>query len=62
MSLRNWNCLWGEFPLADNLPKETESSSVELLIKNDYNPWTTAKNEVQTGLYMFGAKLRWILS
>ena len=25
-SLRNWNCLWGEFPLADDLPKETESS------------------------------------
>ena len=63
-SLKNWDCLWGEFPLADDLPKETETSSVELLIGNDYylDIILPQKIEVQKGLYMLGSKLGWILS
>ena len=63
-SLKNWDCLWGEFPLADDLPKETETSSVELLIGNAYylDIILPQKIEVQKGLYMLGSKLGWILS
>ena len=63
-SLKNWDCLWGEFPLADDLPKETETSSVELLIGNDFylDIILPQKIEVQKGLYMLGSKLGWILS
>ena len=36
-SLDNWDCLlWNEFSLADDIPAERETSSVELLIGNDY--------------------------
>lgn len=63
-SLKNWDYLWGQFPLADDLPKETETSSVELLIGNDYylDIILPQKIEVQRGLYMLGSKLGWILS
>ena len=63
-SFRNLDYLWGEFPLADDLPKETESSSVEPLIGNDYylGIILPQKIEVQAGLYMLGSKLGWILS
>ena len=63
-SFQNWEYFWGEFPLADDLPKETETSSVELLIGNGYylDIILPQKNEVQTGLYMLGSKLGWILS
>ena len=33
-SLDNWDCLWNEFSLADDIPTERETSSVELLIGN----------------------------
>ena len=57
-SFRNWDYLWGEFPLADDLPKEIEPSSVELLIGNDYylDIILPQKIEVQAGLYMLGSK------
>ena len=63
-SYRHWNYLWGEFPLADDLPKETESSSVELRIGNDYylDIILPQKIEKQADLYMLGSKLGWILS
>ena len=33
----NWDCLlWNEFSLADDIPAERETSSVEMLIGNDY--------------------------
>ena len=35
-SLKNRNCLWGKFPLADDLPKDTKPTYVELLIGNEY--------------------------
>ena len=63
-TLDNWNYLWNEFSLADDLPTERETSSVELLIGNDYylDIILPQKMEVQPGLYMLGSKLGWILS
>ena len=63
-TLDNWNYLWNEFSLADDLPTERETSSVELLIGNDYylDIILQQKMEVQSGLYMLGSKLGWILS
>ena len=63
-SFQNWEYLWGEFPLADDLPKETETSSIELLLEMT-TIWTSfyhKKIEVQTGIYLLGSKLGWILS
>ena len=34
-SLENWDYLWKESGLADTLPNERESSTIELLIGND---------------------------
>ena len=63
-TLDNWNYLRNEFSLADDLPTERETSSVELLIGNDYylDIILPQKMEVQSGLYMLGSKLGWILS
>ena len=63
-TLDNWNYLWNEFSLAGDLPTERETSSVELLIGNDYylDIILPQKMEVQPGLYMLGSKLGWILS
>ena len=63
-SLDNWDCLWNEFSLADDIPTERETSSVELLIGNDYHLdiILPQKVEVQSGLYMLGSNLGWILS
>ena len=63
-SLDNWDYLWAEFSLADDLPKERETSSVELLIGNDYylDIILPQKVTVQPGLYLLGSKLGWILS
>ena len=62
--LDHWDCLWNEFSLADDIPTERETSSVELLIRNDYylEIILPQKVEVQSGLYMLGSKLGWILS
>ena len=63
-SLDNWNYLWTEFSLADDLPKEQETASVELLIGNDYylDIILPQKITVQPGLHLLGSKLGWILS
>lgn len=63
-SFRNWKYLWGEFPLADDLPSETETSAVDLHIGNDFylDFILPQKIEVQPGLYLLGSKLGWILS
>ena len=63
-SLDNWDCRWNEFSLADDIPTERETSSVEILIGNDYylDIILPQKVEVQSGLYMLGSKLGWILS
>ena len=48
----------------DDIPTERETSSVELRIGNDYylDIILPQKVEVQSGLYMHGSKLGWILS
>lgn len=63
-SVENWEYLWTEFSLADDFPHVRETSSVELLIGNDYylDIILPQKIEVQQGLYMLGSKLGWILS
>ena len=63
-SIKNWEYLWTEFSLADDFPNVQETSSVELLIGNDYylDIILPQKIEIQTGLYMLGSKLGWILA
>ena len=63
-SVKNWEYLWTEFSLADDFPNVRETSSVELLIGNDYylDIILPQKIEIQPGLYMLGSKLGWILS
>ena len=63
-SLENWDFLWKESALADTLPNEEESSTIELLIGNDYylDLILPRKIEIQRGLYMLGSKLGWILA
>ena len=58
-SLKNWEYLWTEVSLVDNLPSERETSSVELLIGNDYylDIILSQRIEIQSGLYMLGSKL-----
>lgn len=50
--------------LADNIPSESESSTIELLIGNDYylDLILSQKVEIQPGLYMLASKLGWILT
>ena len=63
-SVENWKYLWTSFSLADDLPYERETSSVEILIGNDYylDIRLPQKFKVQRGLYMRGSKLGWTLA
>ena len=63
-SLDKWDCLWYEFSLADDIPSERETSSVEPLIGNDYylDIILPQKVEVQSEPYMLGSKLGWLIS
>ncbi|MEW8545651.1 MAG: hypothetical protein AB2693_19185, partial [Candidatus Thiodiazotropha sp.] len=63
-SLDNWEYLWTKFALADDLPSETETASVDLLIGNDYylDLILPQKIEIHSGLYLLGSILGWILS
>lgn len=63
-TLRNIKYLLEESTFADNLPKEIESSQIELLIGNDYYLDITLphKIEITPGFYMLGSKLGWILT
>lgn len=62
--LKYWEYLWKENALADTLPSERESSTIDLLIGNDYylDLILPQKVEIQPGLYMLGSKLGWILA
>ena len=62
--LQNWEYLWKDNALADTLPTEIESSTIDLLIGNDYylDLILPQKVEIQQGLYMLGSKLGWILA
>ncbi|XP_060552386.1 uncharacterized protein LOC132713726 [Ruditapes philippinarum] len=50
--------------LADNIPKENEFSSVELLIGNDFylDIVLPQRIEIQSGLYLLASKLGWLLT
>ena len=63
-SIKNWEYLWTEFSLADDIPNVRETSSVDLLIGNDYylDLILPQEIEIQKGLYMLGSKLGWILA
>lgn len=63
-SLDNWEYLWNEFSLADNSPSEKETSSMELLVGNNYylDLILPQKEEVQPDLCMLGPKLGWIFA
>ncbi|CAG2219807.1 unnamed protein product [Mytilus edulis] len=53
-----------EVELADELPFQNESSSIELLIGNDYylDLILSNKVEIQPGLYLLASKLGWIVT
>ena len=63
-SSENLEHLVSSLDLADTIPRESESSSVELLIENDYylDIILSQKIEVQPGLYFLASKLGWILT
>ena len=63
-SVKNWEYLSTEFSLADDFPNVRETYSVDLLIGNDFylDIILLQKIEIQTGLYMLGSKLGWILA
>ena len=62
--LQNWEHLWNEENLADSFPTEKETTTIEVLIGNDYylDFILPQRIEVQPGLYMLASKLRWILN
>ena len=63
-SSENLEHLVSSLDLADTIPRESESSSVELFIGNDYylDIILSQKIEVQPGLYFLASKLGWILT
>ncbi|MEW8544133.1 MAG: DUF1759 domain-containing protein, partial [Candidatus Thiodiazotropha sp.] len=63
-SLSNWEHLWNEDNLADSFPTEKETTTIELLIGNDYylDLILPQRVEVQPGLYMLASRLGWILT
>ena len=56
--------MWNEENLADSFPTEKETTTIELLIGNDYylDFILPQRVEVQPGLYMLASKLGWILT
>ena len=62
--LKNWEFLWTEGALADTIPNEQESTTIDLLVGNDYylDFILPQKVEIQPGLYMLGSKVGWILA
>ncbi|CAG2200106.1 unnamed protein product [Mytilus edulis] len=60
----NVKYLCNNLQLADTLPSSLESSTIEILIGNDYylDIILPQKIEIQQGLYLLGFKLGWILT
>ncbi|XP_070550260.1 uncharacterized protein [Ptychodera flava] len=61
---QHWETLWKDIPLADSLPNDVETSTIELLIGNDYylDMILPQKIQVHPGLYLLGSRLGWILT
>ncbi|CAG2196347.1 unnamed protein product [Mytilus edulis] len=64
MYARKCKYLCNNLQLADTLPSSLESSTIEILIGNDYylDIILPQKIEIQQGLYLLGSKLGWILT
>ena len=63
-SSENFEHLVSSLELADDVPKMFESSSIDVLIGNDYylDIIMSQRIEVQPGLYLLSSKLGWILT
>lgn len=63
-SSQNLKYLIKSLDMADTIPSETESSTVELLVGSNYylDIILPQKIEVQPGLYLLVSKLGWILT
>ena len=63
-SVQDREHLANRYALADTLPCERESSSIEILIGSDYylDLILPQKIEIQPGLYLLASKLGWLLS
>lgn len=60
-SMKNFSHLLNTLELADSLPKECESISLDILIGNDYYlDLILSKKKVQPGLYLLSSKIGWI--
>ena len=62
--LKNLEFLRTEGALADTIPNEQESTTIDLLVGNDYylDFILPQKVEIQPGLYILGSKVGWILA
>jgi hypothetical protein len=62
--VRNFKHIVKSLDLADSLPTQKESTSIDLLIGNDYylDLILAHKIEVAPGLYLLSSKLGWIIS
>ncbi|XP_077989885.1 uncharacterized protein LOC144444346 [Glandiceps talaboti] len=60
----NWGFLWRGIPLADDIPTKVETSTIELLIGNDYylDLILPEKIKVHAGLHLLGSRLGWLLA
>lgn len=60
----NLNFLLKSLDMADTIPTESESTTIELLLGNDYylDLVLPQRMEIQTGLYLLASKLGWILT
>ena len=63
-SLQKGDRFLNQFDLADTLPCQRESSTIDILVGNDYylDLILSKKVEVQPGLYLLESKLGWLLS
>ncbi|MEW8547947.1 MAG: aspartyl protease family protein, partial [Candidatus Thiodiazotropha sp.] len=64
LSMENLGHLVKSVELADSIPSENESSTIELLIGNDFylDLVMSQRIEIHPGLYLLGSKLGWILT
>ena len=64
IKLNNQLTIQRRFKLADTLPKQTETSTIGLLIGSDYyNELISPERvEIQKGLYAIKSKFGWIIS
>ena len=64
IQLRNQRKIQKDYPLADTLPKNTQTCTIRLLIANDYynDLILVERNKIQDNLYINNLKFGWIIS